>query len=66
MPPRIITKDELQAEAAHRTVKCHACGEFIRYVERDRVTSQDRRRRFVPCPGCSAERVLATSSDGSL
>lgn len=66
MTARMITREELQDEALDRTVRCSACSGFIRYRPSDRVTDLDRRRRFVRCPGCGHERVLAISSDGSL
>lgn len=57
--PRIITVEELKEEGRQRTIVCDGCMERIRYVAADVVTDKPGDRRFVPCPGCAHERVIA-------
>lgn len=60
---RIIEEEELQREAAQRTVRCSptlgGCGRWIRYTRGEVTTDKPGDRRFIVCPGCGYERVLA-------
>lgn len=56
---RIISEEELRHENARRTVSCPKCKQRIRYFLEHRTTDKPNDRRYILCPGCGHERVLA-------
>lgn len=57
--PRIITEDELRTESRQKTCRCSGCKLWIRFLTEEVITDVPGDRRYLICPGCGYERILA-------
>lgn len=56
---RIITEEELRIESLQKTCRCSNCKLWIRFLREEVTTDKPNDRRYIVCPGCGYERILA-------